>query len=204
VDKEAHNVDLLWEYPLEFYHASMQYKHPKEIEERMDLVGGRIGSMLQFEGFGFTHDTRDISEGPKDSAYKTLETMMDKMNAQLELARKIRAVDAQDVVTRVINKHFLPDMIGNLKSFSAQKLRCTKCGAKYRRIPLSGKCYCGNNLILTVHEKSVKKYLEVTKEMGTKYGISNYTQQRIAIIEEQMNSLFENDKIKKCKLTDFF
>jgi len=203
IDKEAHNLDLRSEYPLEFYHASMALAPPKELEERMDMLGGRIGSVLQFERFGFTHDTADISEGPKDSAYKTLETMMDKMNAQLELARKIRAVDAADVAHRVITRHFLPDLIGNLKSFSGQKLRCTKCNAKYRRIPLSGRCYCGNSLTLTVHEGSVKKYLEITKEIGERFDVPNYTQQRIALIEESINSLFENDKVKKCKLTDF-
>jgi DNA polymerase II large subunit len=203
IDKEAHNIDVRWEYPLEFYQACMEYKHPKEIDSHMDQVAGRIGSALQYEGFGYTHDTRDISEGPDESAYKTLETMIDKMNAQLELARKIRAVDAKDVVYRVITKHFLPDMIGNLKSFSSQSLRCTKCGAKYRRIPLSGRCYCGNNLTLTVHEKSVKKYLEITKEISEKFELDAYTQQRIAIVEESMNSLFQSDKVKKCKLTDF-
>ena len=120
IDKEAHNIDVGWAYPLEFYEATLEYKHPKDIENVMDQVSRRIGSALQYEGFGYTHDTADISEGPAESAYKTLETMIDKMNAQLELARKIRAVDTQDVVSRVITKHFLPDMIGNLKSFSAQ------------------------------------------------------------------------------------
>jgi DNA polymerase II large subunit len=112
-------------------------------------------------------------------------------------------VDERDVVTRVINKHFLPDMAGNLRSFSAQNVRCTKCGEKYRRIPLSGRCRCGNTLILTVHEASVKKYLDVSKRMGEKYGLSPYTQQRIEVLEMSMNSLFNNDKVKKCRLTDF-
>jgi DNA polymerase II large subunit len=203
IDKEAHNLDIRGEYPLEFFRACTEYRHPKELEGVMDLVGGRIGSVLQYEQFGFTHDTRSISEGPKNSAYKTLETMMDKMEAQLNLAKKIRAVDEADVVHRVITRHFLPDLIGNLKSFSGQKLRCTKCNAKYRRIPLKGRCYCGNNLTLTVHEKSVKKYLEITKEIGERFGIPAYTQQRIALVEESINSLFENDRVKKCRLTDF-
>jgi DNA polymerase II large subunit len=203
IDKEAHNIDVLWEYPLEFYQATTEYRHPKEIQDKMDMVGGRIGSVLQYEGFGFTHDTRSIAEGPEESAYKTLETMIDKMNAQIELAKKIRAVDETDVVYRVITRHFLPDMIGNLKSFSGQQLRCTKCNAKYRRIPLRGKCYCGNDLTLTVHEKSVKKYLEITKEISEKFGLPLYTQQRIALIEGSIKSLFENDRVKKCKLTDF-
>jgi DNA polymerase II large subunit len=203
VDKEAHNLDMLREYPLEFYQASLEYKHPKEVQEQMDLVGGRLGSVLQYEGFGFTNDTADISEGPRDSAYKTFETMEEKLNAQLLLAKKIRAVDEVNVVYRVVTKHLLPDMIGNLKSFSGQKLRCTKCGESYRRIPLSGKCYCGNNLTLTVHVSSVKKYLEITKEISEKFAIDPYTRQRIDLIEKSINSLFENDKVKKCKLSDF-
>ncbi len=132
IDKEAHNVDCLREYPLEFYEAAMQLKDAKEIEKSMDLVAGRIGSNKQYEGFGFTHDTANIAEGPIHSAYTTLETMMDKMNAQLELGKKIRAVDEKDVATKVINKHFMPDMIGNLRSFSAQSIRYTKCGEKDR------------------------------------------------------------------------
>jgi len=203
IDKEAHNIDVLREYPLEFYRATMEYKPPKEVQEQMDLIGGRLGSVLQYEGFGFTHDTRDIGEGPRNSTYKLLETMQEKLEAQLVLAHKIRAVDEVDVVYRVVTRHLLPDMIGNLKSFSGQKLRCTKCNSKYRRIPLSGKCYCGNNLTLTVHESSVKKYLEMTKEISEKFAINNYTRQRIELIEQSINSLFENDRVKKCKLSDF-
>jgi len=203
VDKEAHNIDMTREYPLEFYNATMEYKQPKEVQDLMDMVGGRLGSVLQYEGFGFTHDTSDIGEGPKDSAYKLFDTMEEKLNAQLVLAKKIRAVDEVDVVYRVVTRHLLPDMIGNLKSFSGQKLRCTKCNASYRRIPLSGKCYCGNNLTLTVHVSSVKKYLEITKEISQKFAISPYTRQRIELIEKSIDSLFENDKVKKCKLSDF-
>ena len=204
IDKEAHNVDCLSEYPLELYKAATDVRDPKEIEGIMDLIGKRIGTERQYEGLGFTHDTKDISEGPKHSAYTTLETMTEKMDAQLFLGRKIRAVDERDVATRVIDKHFLPDMAGNLRSFSAQNVRCTKCGEKYRRIPLSGRCTCGNALVLTVHEASVKKYLDVSKEMGEKYGLSEYTRQRIDVLEMSMDSLFNNDKVKKCKLSDFF
>ena len=204
IDKEAHNIDCLREYPLEFYQAAMEMKDPKEIEKTMDLIGGRIKTERQYEDIGFTHDTTDISEGPKNSAYTTLETMMDKMEAQLDLGKKIRAVDERDVAIKVINKHFLPDMAGNLRSFSTQTVRCTKCGEKYRRIPLSGMCKCGNQLTLTVHEASVKKYLEVSKEVSEKYELDDYTIERIMILEMSMNSVFNNDKVKKCKLSDFY
>jgi DNA polymerase II large subunit len=190
IDKEAHNIDVLWEYPLAFYHATMEMKHPKDVQDHMDMVANRINSLLQYEGFGFTLDTNDISEGPSESSYKTLGSMTDKMNAQLRLARMIRAVDEQDAAQRIISKHFLPDLIGNLKQFSGQKVRCTKCGASYRRVPLAGKCYCGNNLTLTVHEASVKKYLAVTKRVGQEYQVSQYIQQRVGLIEESLWSIF--------------
>lgn len=204
IDKEAHNVDCLRHYPIELYRAAMDMKEPKEIEKMMDLIAGRIGTPDQYEHMGFTHDTHDISEGPKYSAYTTLETMMDKMDAQLMLGKKIRAVDEQDVARRVLNKHFLPDMIGNLRSFSTQTVRCTKCGEKYRRMPLAGKCTkCGNALTLTVHEASVKKYLEISKTIGEKYGLDEYTKERVELLEMSMDSVFNNDKVRKCKLSDF-
>ena len=205
IDKEAHNVDCLREYPLELYHAAMDMREPKEIEKIMDLIAGRIGTEKQYEGLGFTHDTYDISYGPKYSAYTTLETMDDKVDAQLMLGKKIRAVDEKDVAIRVLNKHFMPDMIGNLRSFSTQSIRCTKCGAKYRRIPISGRCPCKESALgLTVHEASVRKYLEISKAMGEKYGLDDYARERIEILEMSMDSVFNNDKVKKCKLSDFF
>jgi DNA polymerase II large subunit len=204
VDKEAHNVDVMARYPLDFYEATLQHENPKELEPIMDLVSSRLGTELQYEQFGFTHDTDDISAGPKMSSYKTLKTMMDKMNAQLDLAAKIRAVDEADVAYKVIERHFLPDILGNLRAFSKQSFRCPICNITYRRIPLKGTCtQCDGKLILTVHEKSVKKYLEISKEVAEKYNISPYSRQRIKLVEKSINSLFVSDKVKKPKLTDF-
>ncbi len=204
VDKEAHNVDVLFRYPLEFYEATTQFKNPKDIVKLMDTVSGRLGTPAQYEGFGFTHDTANIAAGPKNSAYKTLGTMIEKMDAQLALARKIKAVDPQDVAERIINSHFLPDLIGNLRSFSKQKVRCTKCNAKYRRPPLRGTCpRCGGNIVLTVHEGSVKKYLETSLRIADEYNVRHYTKQRLELLELEMKSLFESDKVKQKGLADF-
>jgi DNA polymerase II large subunit len=204
IDKEAHNIDVMSSYPIELYEATMRNANPKSIEKELDTVGDRIGSVLQYENFGFTLDTEDIAAGPTVSAYKTLGTMMEKTRLQLDLAKRIRAVDERDVAERLINNHFLPDMMGNLKKFSSQKVRCTKCGKKYRRMPLAGKCTCGHNLILTVHEASVRKYLDISKDIATEFSVSPYVSQRIDIMEEAMGSMFENDKVKNCTLTDFF
>ena len=204
VDKEAHNVDTLAQYPLEFYEATIRHEHSKELESSMGLVSSRLGTALQYEQFGFTHDTNNISEGPKMSNYKTLKTMMDKMNAQLNLAAKIRAVDEADVAYKVIERHFLPDILGNMRAFSKQSVRCPSCNIIYRRPPLQGTCLkCNGKLTLTVHEKSVKKYLEISKEIAERYNIPPYARQRITLVEKSIDSLFMSDKVKTTKLTDF-
>ena len=204
IDKEAHNLDLLTEYPLALYEAAARFAHPKEVEPAIDTVSKRIGSVLQYEGFAYTHETTDVNAGPLASAYGE-GSMAEKIDAQLELALKIRAVDPNDVVARIVVHHFLPDLIGNLKAFSSQQVRCTKCGEKFRRIPLRGKCLaCGGNLTLTVHESSVKKYLEISKKISAQFEVSNYLRQRIDLIEEAITSLFTSDKAQDLKLDDFF
>ncbi len=205
VDKEAHNIDTLARYPLEFYEKTLTHEHPKNLEKLMGLVAERIGTPDQYEHFGFTHDTTDISMGPKESLYKTLKSMMDKMNVQLSLAAKIRAVDEADVAYKVIERHFLPDILGNLRAFSKQSVRCPLCNTNYRRIPLCGICTkCGGKLTLTVHEMSVKKYLNISQEIAERYHIPEYACQRIKLVEKSIDSLFNSDRVKNTKLSDFF
>ncbi|MCK4266740.1 MAG: DNA polymerase II large subunit, partial [Thermoplasmata archaeon] len=203
IDKEAHNIDVMSRYPIEFYEATLRNADPKSLEKELDFVSNRIGSVLQYENFGFTLDTDDIAAGPTVSAYKTLGSMDEKTQLQLELARKIRAVDEKDVAERLLSNHFLPDMMGNLRKFSSQKVRCTKCGSSYRRIPLAGKCKCGHKLILTVHEGNIRKYLDMSKRIAKEFEVSPYVSQRIDILELSIDTMFENKKVKHCTLGDF-
>ncbi len=211
IDKEAQNVDIESRYPLEFYNATLEYAKPKELEKVIELVSNRIGTPGQFENFGFMFDTTDINVGPRETAYTRLGSMISKMEAQLGLAKQIDAVDESMVAAKVIESHFLPDMIGNLRSFSKQSFRCPKCRTKYRRIPLRGVCtkrktdgkICGNKLTMTVHKGGVKKYLEVAKDIAVQYGVPKYTHQRILLNEKAINSTFENDKVKKFTLDEF-
>jgi Archaeal DNA polymerase II, large subunit len=129
--------------------------------------------------------------------------MKEKVDGQIKLAERIRAVDQKGVVEGVLMSHFLPDMAGNSRAFSRQKVRCTKCNKKYRRIPLSGDCVCGSNLILSISKGSVVKYLEISKDLSQRYPIDNYLVQRIELIESGINSLFESDKSKQSSLDVF-
>jgi DNA polymerase II large subunit len=204
IDKEAQNLDVLARYPLELYQAAARGVHPKEVESIMDTVGSRIGTPEQYEGFSFTHGVVDINSGVRISAYKVLGKMIKKMDAQFELGGKIRAVDIRDEATKVIQTHFLPDLIGNLNAFSRQTVRCTKCNVKFRRMPIRGVCpTCDSGLTMTVHEASVVKYLDVTKKLVERYGVDDYTRQRVEMVERDINSLFVNDKAKQSALTSF-
>ena len=95
-----------------------------------------------------------------------------------------------DVAHRIVTKHFMPDLIGNLGAFSGQKVRCTKCGEVTDGWSLTGRCYCGNSLTMTVAEGSVKKYLRITKLIGKEYGLPDYTRQRIGLMESSIQSMF--------------
>jgi DNA polymerase II large subunit len=204
VDKEVQNIDVLSRYPLRFYRETINQGHPKDIESIMDLVANRIATKNEYTGFGFTHDTKNITLAPKISAYKTLKSMKDKVEAQLNLATKIKAVDEADVARRVLKTHFLPDIIGNLNAFSGQAVRCPRCNKIYRRIPLQSKCTsCGGKLTLTVHEGSVRKYMEMANNIISRYPISEYTKQRILMMEKTLNSLFINEKVKIPRIEDF-
>ncbi len=205
VDKEVHNMDIVSQYPLAFYEATMKYTSPKEVEDLIEKVGDRLSGENRYCGIMFTHDTNDISAGVKESAYKYLKTMADKVRAQMDLAKKIRAVDEHDVAERVINVHFLPDIIGNLRAFSRQEFRCVNCNEKYRRMPLAGKCLkCGGKLTLTIHGSSITKYLELSKHLSENYKVSEYTRQRIKLVELEIKSLFENEVKKQVSIAEFF
>ncbi|NPA47055.1 MAG: DNA-directed DNA polymerase II large subunit [Thermococci archaeon] len=191
VDSEVHNMDVVRYYPLEFYSATYELKSPKEIKF-IERVEDRLGRPEMYEGMRFTHDTDDISLGPKMSRYKQLGDMSEKVERQLALAERIRAVDEHHVAETILNSHIIPDLRGNLRSFTRQEFRCVKCNAKYRRPPLTGKCpRCGGKIVLTVSKGAVEKYLETAKMLVTKYRVKEYTRQRICLTEKDIKTLFE-------------
>jgi DNA polymerase II large subunit len=204
IDDEAHNMDIVRQYPQEFYEATLEMADPSDVEELIRIGEDTVGTEDQYHGFDHTHDTSDIHLGPSLSAYKTLGSMMDKMDAQLALSRKLRAVDETDVAERVIEYHFLPDLIGNLRAFSRQETRCLDCGEKYRRMPLTGDCReCGGRVNLTVHQGSVNKYMDTAIEVAEEFGCRDYTKQRLEVLERSLESVFVNDKNKQSGIADF-
>ncbi|MFX1388804.1 MAG: DNA polymerase II large subunit [Promethearchaeota archaeon] len=207
IDVEAHNLDTLVRYPLEFYESTERFCAPSEIDSIMNLVKSRLGTPEQYEQLNYNIPTNDINDGPTTSAYKLYETMDDKIDAQLHLAKLIKSVKAKIVAEKILTTHFNPDILGNLRKFAVQNFRCVKCNEKFRRPPLlnSGKCpKCGNRIILTVNRGSIEKYIPRAIRLCNDFDLDNYTRQRMQLIEEYVESLTNNPKIKQHKLSDFF
>ena len=203
IDDEVFDVDTVWNYPLEFYQAAMDMKKPWDVE--IEQIKHRVGKPEQYEGIGFTHPVSNMNIGVRNSAYKSLPTMMEKMGGQLELASKIRAVNLDKVAQLIIEGHFVRDIKGNLRKFTIQTYRCTTCNTIYRRTPLSGtcdKCKKGN-LVFTIAEGTIKKYLEPTLNLIKYEGVSPFIKQAILLLRDRIESIFGKDKTKQIGLGEF-
>ncbi|MDI6805513.1 MAG: DNA polymerase II large subunit, partial [Candidatus Bathyarchaeia archaeon] len=204
VQRQAYDFDVASAYSLEFYERTLEIVDAKNVSRIIDLIGHRLGTEAQFEGFRFTTPVSNINMGNAESAYKRFKTMIEKLTCQLDLAEKIEAVNARKVAFKVLTKHFIRDIAGNLRAFSMQGFRCKSCSKRFRRLPLRGKCpVCGGELTLTVYRGGIEKYLEAAQHLVEKYGLPQYYSQRILLMKEEIDSLFEGKKPKQISLTDF-
>ena len=191
IDDEVYAMEVVDSYPLEFYESTLKRIMPSDA--KLELVEGRLKSQLAFSGFRFTHESSidAITGSPKKSAYTTLATMQDKINAQFRLMDKLCTVDRRDTAKRLILCHFIPDLMGNLHSFSKQGFRCVACNAKYRRVPLKGSCTrCGGKLLLTISRGGIEKYLDTALRLAEKYELDVYVRQRVLLLKQEIDTLF--------------
>lgn len=205
VDDECHNIEVERRLPLEFYMLCEEYSEPKEALKFIKIVKNKLGTKDQYININFSIPTENIVKGPLITEYDRIKTMMDKVKKQLELARKIRSVNVKDVVERLLKHHFIPDLAGNMRAFLTQQFRCTKCGTKYRRIPLSGKCKkCNNNIVLTVHEGNISKYLDAIYTLARDFQVDPLIQQQIKLIERGLKELISITNQRNISLDKFF
>jgi DNA polymerase II large subunit len=207
VDKEALNVDVISRYPQEFYNLSHKRADPNIYGALVNTLGTRLGKESQYEGFSYTEKCDDINSGSHIGAYTELSTMVEKLESQLDLTKKLISVDAKIVALKILTSHFIKDIVGNLRAFTRQSFRCSKCNRKYRRPPLEGKCKrCGGPIILTVHRGGIEKYLEPALNLVKDYELDQYYVDRFALIKDEIESIFpekEEETIQKYNLTDF-
>jgi len=198
IARQAFNIESVQRLPLQFYEDTQNRADPKAEARIIETVQDRLGSPTVLESLGFTQETSGIAAGNLESAYKKLGSMLDKVALQLKLAESIKAVEAAEVAKRVLSTHFMRDLTGNLKAFAGQRFRCTKCNAKFRRLPLKESCpRCGGKLSLTVYKGSVDKYLTVAKDLVKRYDLGQYHEQRLLLLQEEINSLFNEQEEKK-------
>jgi len=205
VDDMVFDFDVFPEFPYNFYEAAENFQHPSSV--KLEQVKNRLTDEKEttFENLNFTHNTSDINLGALCSSYKTLATMQEKVQKQMETAEKIRAVDANDVARLVIERHFIRDIRGNLRKFSMQQFRCVGCNSKYRRPPLTGKCLkCNGKIIFTIAEGSIIKYLEPAMQLAEKYNVSEYIKQSLDLTKNYIESIFGKEQEKQEALGKWF
>jgi len=202
VDTEVHGMDIAEFYPLELYEFAENCAWPWEV--KVEQVKHRLGTEAQYCGLKYTHEVSSINAGVIYSAYKAIPTMLEKMAGQLELARKIKAVDFEDVVRLVVDKHFLRDIKGNLRGFTQQEFRCVECNLKYRRAPLHGTCTCGGKLLFTISEGNIRKYLDASLKLVSLPGISPYMKQSLELLKRRIESIFGREATKQIELKSWF
>lgn len=200
VDDMVFDLDVAWRYPIEFYEATLDYKMPYDV--KIETINDRLKTEDPYSNHGFTFPVNDINNANLCSSYKTLPSMKEKLDMQMDLAVKIRAVESSDVARLVIERHFLKDIKGNLRKFSMQHFRCVKCNENYRRPPLSGKCTkCGGKIIFTISKGFIVKYLKPALDLANKYDVSPYLKQSLELLQIRVESVFGRDKEKQEGLT---
>ena len=207
VDDQVWSLDLSVTYPEEFYYKTFEEASPREVSKSMNMLMFKLNKPEQYEGYTFMHNVSNINCLINENMYKKLKTMKDKLQKQMLLMDKIEGVDSKEVAKKVLDVHFMRDIVGNLKGFASQPFRCKRCNVKYRRVPLKGRCLkCGGELTLTVYKGTVQKYLGVAEWLTQIYGVEDYYKQRVELVMSEVESVFVKEMLneKKSKvLTDF-
>ena len=204
VQRQAHAVDVSRDYSIDFYKKTWENVEAKHVQNLIDVIGDRLGTNKQFEGYYYTIPVTSINLGSSNNSYKKLKTMIDKLLGQLKLAEKIDAVDEKEVALKVLTTHFIRDMVGNLRAFLTQKFRCKSCNKRFRRLPLKGTCsFCNGPLTLTVYRGGIEKYFEAAQNLVKKYSLPLYYKQRINFMKEEIALLFDSSGSKQMDLTNF-
>ena len=211
VDDQILDFELVSNYPLELYEKAEQKLHSSQI--KIEMVKQRIARGEDpFVNTGFTHSTSDFNIGATCSCYKTLPTMAEKVKAQMDLCSKLRSVDQGDVARLIIDRHFMRDLKGNLRKFSQQNFRCSKCNTIYRRVPLTGKCGqfnvkgepCTGNIIFTISYGSIVKYLEPALDLIKNFDVPAYIVQDLDLTKKYIESIFGKDTEKQQNIDRWF
>jgi DNA polymerase II large subunit len=210
VDDQILDLEL-GNYPLELYELAEKREHSSKVV--FDNVKKRLKEGKDpLTNIGFTHDCSDFNHGVTNSSYKAIPTMDEKVQKQMDLVCKLRAVDSGDVARLLIERHFIRDIKGNFNKFTQQSFRCVDCNEIYRRPPLAGKCIallndgttCNGRIIFTIAEGSIMKYLNVATNLTRNYNVPPYVTQSLEITKSAIETIFGKDNEKQKDLKAWF
>ena len=200
---QAHNLEVTRSFPLGFFESAARREKAGSVGS-VEIIKSRLDTERQFYDYHFTHETSTLTTSRSRSAYSVLGSMLNKLDLQLKNAEMIRAVSPDETALNVITTHLLPDMAGNLRAYARQEFRCTECGTRFRRIPLTRKCaQCGIKLTPNITRPSVEKYLMLTKSLAKKYDIGSYNRGRIALLADEISMVFGKSKGDQLMLSDY-
>ncbi len=191
VDDEVWDMEVAESYSKEFYDKTLERAMPGELS--IERVSSRLNTEAAFGNLMFTHGSSSLAleKAPKRSMYTKMKSMQEKIMHQFSLMDKLYCIDKADTARRLILSHFIPDLMGNLHSFSKQTFRCISCNAKYRRVPLIGKCKrCSGKLVLTISKGGIEKYLNTAIDLADRYDLEPYIKQRVILIKEEIENIF--------------
>jgi DNA polymerase II large subunit len=96
VDDEAHTIEIVNSYPLEFYHAAEKITPPGDV--KIKTVKSVLGKPEQYAGLPLTHPGGTLDKGPIRTQYVQLNSIPEKITTQFDLQLRIKAVDAKNAL----------------------------------------------------------------------------------------------------------
>ncbi len=118
-------------------------------------------------------------------------------------SKLIDSIDTNEVVSDLITTHIIPDIVGNLMSYTTQIFMCVLCGKKYRRPPLFQHCICGHNITQTVTRTSIEKPLQLAVRLIKKYSVDDYIKDRIITLCDEMELVFGKENNTQPLISDY-
>ena len=207
IDDEVFSLDCQKDFDKEFFEMTKNYGLTSKVKIKNLKDNLKIEDLdKKYFNNHFTHNIDNFNNTIVYSSYKDIPTMSEKLEKQLEIGKKIRAVDENKVGTLIIDKHFMKDIKGNLRKFGMQEFRCTNCNQRYRRPTLSGKCVkCYKNSInFTIAEGFIKKYVDPSFNIIKNYEVDPYIIETLELTQLRIEGVFGKEKEIQKGLNSFF
>lgn len=192
IDKEVLNLDVSFSNTLDELSKLSECSIAKKYlpSFKPNILKNKISKdVSSYMGVGFTDNT-NLEYGNPISCYKEEGGMELKLKKQLQLTNLLSSVSSNRVAALILEKHFIPDILGNFNKFFSQTFRCTKCKEKYPSVPLSGKCICGTKLVMTIHKNGLIKYLPLANYIVENYNVGGYLKDVFFVLLQSISVCF--------------